>query len=69
MNKAKLRDNLLKYSAGTTQAAVARELNVTPAAVHRWYSGERIPTLYAGYRLCKFLGITVEQLMEGVVDE
>lgn len=66
MNKARLKNNIVKYSKDKTQADLAREIDVTQVSICRWFSGQRVPHLLGAYRLCKALGITVEQLMEGV---
>jgi len=59
----------LKYSKDMTQKEIADSLGLSTTAVNRWFSGRMMPTLAAGYRLCKILNITIDQLMEGVIEE
>ena len=65
-NLNRLRDNLLKYTNGMTQRQIAFKLDLSDTVVNKWFAGIRPPSLSAAYRLCKMIGITVEQLMEGV---
>ena len=69
MNRARLRDNLLIASREMSQKELADKLKITVRTVNGWMSGAKIPTLYGAYRFCKLVGITVEQLMDGVEDE
>lgn len=56
---------LLKIN-GITQKRLAEELGVTVATASRWVSGERLPSVYALYRASKYLGVTMETLVEGI---
>lgn len=51
---------------GVTQKKLAEEIHVTQATMSRWMNGERNPSVYALYRVAKYLGATMEELMEGI---
>lgn len=47
---------------GITQSELAKKAGVTRAAMCRYESGERIPTLDTAVRLSRALGINLDQL-------
>ena len=68
MNKEAVGNNIRRRLRinGITQKELTKELHVTEATVSRWVTGERQPSVYALYRMARFLGATMEELMEGV---
>ena len=55
----------LREQKGLTQAEVARELGVTPAAVSKWENGSSKPRVEVLFRLAEILGVKPEELMAG----
>ena len=55
----------LREEKGLTQAEVAEQLDVTPAAVSKWENGESKPRTEKLFDLAKLLGVTAEELMNG----
>jgi len=55
----------LREQKGLTQADIARELGVTPAAVSKWENGSSKPRVEVLFRLAKILGVKPEELMAG----
>lgn len=55
----------LREQKGLTQADVARELGVTPAAVSKWENGISKPRVEVLFRLAEILGVKPEELMAG----
>lgn len=55
-----------REKAGLTQQQVADKLGVTKVAVHQWESGKR--NMYAQTLIdyCKILGVTLDEIFEGV---
>lgn len=51
---------------GVTQKKLAEEIHVTQVTMSRWINGERNPSVYGLYRIAKYLGVTMEELMEGI---
>lgn len=47
---------------GITQSELAKKAGVTRAAMCRYESGERVPTLDTAVRLSRALGINLDQL-------
>ncbi len=56
---------LLREKKGLTQADIARELNITPAAVSKWENGESKPRVEVLFRLAEILEVRPEELMAG----
>lgn len=50
---------------GYTQASLAEELHITNRAVSKWENGRSLPDAAIMIELCKLLGITVTELLEG----
>lgn len=50
---------------GYTQASLAEELHITNRAVSKWETGRSLPDAAIMIELCKLLGITVTELLEG----
>ncbi len=55
----------LREKKGLTQADIAGELNVTPAAVSKWENGSSKPRVEVLFRLAEILGVRPEELMAG----
>ena len=51
---------------GLLMREVAAEVNVLEHTFFGWMRGERQPSAYALYRLARYFGCTMEDLMEGV---
>lgn len=54
----------LRLNAGLTQEAVAKRLNVSQTAVHRWETGNTRIARKHHKKLAKLYGVTVEELMK-----
>ncbi len=54
----------LRLNAGLTQEAVAKRMNVSQAAVHRWETGNIRIARKHHKKLAKLYGVTVEELMK-----
>lgn len=57
----------LRKSKGFTQAYVAEELGVTPAAVSKWESGSSKPRVEVLFKLAQLLEVSTEELMTETV--
>lgn len=55
----------LREAKGLTQADIANELGVTPAAVSKWENGSSKPRVEVLFRLAEILGVRPEELMAG----
>lgn len=55
----------LREKQGLTQADVARQLGVTPAAVSKWENGSSKPRVEVLFELAEILGVRPEELMAG----
>ena len=51
---------------GMTQCSLAEKVGLTEVTISRYILGQRQPTSYALYRIAIVLGVTMEQLMQGV---
>lgn len=56
---------MLREKKGYTQADIAREMGVTPAAVSKWENGESKPRVDVLFKLAKMLDVRAEELIEG----
>lgn len=56
---------MLREKKGLTQADIARELKITPAAVSKWENGESKPRVEVLFRLAEILEVRPEELMAG----
>jgi transcriptional regulator with XRE-family HTH domain len=54
-----------RKAKGYTQASLAEELHITNRAVSKWENGRSLPDAAIMIELCKLLGITVTELLEG----
>ena len=54
----------LRLNAGLTQEAVAKRMNVTQVAVHRWETGNTRIARKHHKKLAKLYGVTVAELMK-----
>lgn len=62
----KINENLrfeIEHS-GKSKAEIARALGIQPASVSQYCSGRSQPTLANLSRLCKFLGISADDILE-----
>ena len=50
---------------GVTQAVAARACNVPPNTFRGWMAGDRVPPLSYAYKLSRYLGVSLEYLIEG----
>ena len=55
----------LREKQGLTQADVAKQLGVTPAAVSKWENGSSKPRVEVLFQLAEILGVRPEELMAG----
>ena len=54
-----------RKAKGYTQASLAEQLHMTIRAVSKWENGHSLPDAAIMLDLCKLLGITVTELLEG----
>ncbi|MBQ8806677.1 MAG: helix-turn-helix transcriptional regulator [Bacteroidaceae bacterium] len=54
-----------RKAKGYTQASLAEQLHMTNRAVSKWENGHSLPDAAIMLDLCKLLGITVTELLEG----
>ena len=55
----------LREKKGLTQADLARQLGVTPAAISKWENGSSKPRVEVLFQLAEILGVRSEELMAG----
>lgn len=55
----------LREGKGLTQADIAQQLGVTPAAVSKWENGSSKPRVEILFKLAEILGVKPEELMAG----
>ena len=55
----------LREKQGLTQAELARQLDVTPAAISKWENGSSKPRVEVLFQLAHILGVKPEELMAG----
>ena len=55
----------LRETRGLTQADLARQLGVTPAAISKWENGSSKPRVEVLFQLAEILGVRPEELMAG----
>jgi len=55
--------------ANTTQAKIARDMNVDPSAVNGWVTGRFMPTANRLSELANKLGCTVDELLREEKEE
>lgn len=54
-----------RKTKGYTQASLAKHLHITNRAISKWENGHSLPDVSIMLELCKLLGITVTELLEG----
>ncbi len=59
----------LRRSKGLTQAYIAEQLGVTPAAVSKWESGSSKPRVEVLFKLSQLLDVSTEELMNETVPD
>ena len=71
MNKYAIGENIYRLlrKKRMTQHELAARIQSHDDTVSRWMTGQRQPSAYALLRISRELGVTMEQLMEGVDDE
>lgn len=58
---------VLRRRKGWTQRRLAQEMGMNDShALSHWESGRNEPSLYNFFRLCKTLGVSPDEFMEGV---
>jgi len=55
----------LREKRGMTQADLAKQLGLTPAAISKWENGSSKPRVEVLFQLAEILGVRPEELMEG----
>lgn len=55
---------VIRRQKGMTQADLAEMLGVTPAAISRYESGERIPDIVTAAKIANALGCKVDDLIK-----
>lgn len=68
MNKYAIGENIYRLlrKKRMTQHELAARIQSHDDTVSRWMTGQRQPSAYALLRISRELGVTMEQLMEGV---
>lgn len=71
MNKYAFGENIYKMlkHRKMTQHDLAVAIGSHDATVSKWMSGQRSPSAYALLRISRELGVTMEELMEGIDNE
>ena len=71
MNKYAIGNNIsaLLKQKKMTQHELAARIQSHDDTVSRWMTGQRQPSAYALLRISKVLGVTMEELMEGIDNE
>ena len=59
---------MLREQNGMTQAELAQQLSVTPAAVSKWENGESKPRIETLFTLAEILGVSAQELMNGELE-
>ncbi len=59
---------MLREQKGMTQAELAQQLSVTPAAVSKWENGESKPRIETLFTLAEILGVSAQELMNGELE-
>jgi transcriptional regulator with XRE-family HTH domain len=70
MNRYAIGNNIYRLlkQRRMTQHELAARIHSHDDTVSRWMTGQRQPSSYALFRISKVLGVTMEELMEGVDD-
>ena len=68
MNKYAIGNNIYRLlrKKRMTQHELAARIRSHDDTVSRWMTGQRQPSAYALLRISRELGVTMEQLMEGI---
>lgn len=68
MNRYAIGNNIYRLikQRHMTQHELAARIQSHDDTVSRWMTGQRQPSAYALLRISRILGVTMEQLMEGV---
>ena len=71
MNKYAIGNNIyaLLKQKKMTQTKLAVRIQSHDDTVSRWMTGQRQPSAYALLRISRELGVTMEELMEGIDNE
>ena len=57
-----LRIREIRKARGMTLAALAKIVNITPAALCRYEKGNRKPSIVMAFKIANALGVTVDEL-------
>lgn len=71
VNKYKFGENIydvLKQKK-LKQIDIAKAIGTTEVQVSRWMNGERMPQVLTLIRIARFLGVSTDRLLRGVVTE
>lgn len=71
VNKYKFGENIYEVlkQKKLKQIDVAKAMNTTEVQVSRWMNGERMPQVLTLIRIARFLGVSTDRLLRGVVTE
>ena len=70
MNRYAIGENIYRIlkERHMTQKELAARIHVQEPTLSKWMTGQRQPSAYALLRISRVLGVTMEELMEGVED-
>ena len=70
MNRYAVSDNIYRLlkARHMTQRELAAQIRVQEPTLSKWMTGQRQPSAYALLRISRVLGVSMEQLMEGIED-
>lgn len=54
---------------GIDKLQLVMDLGYKPETIERWLSGDRCVTAYGLFRIARYLGCTMEHLMDGCMEE
>lgn len=71
VNKYKFGENIYEVlkQKKLKQIDVAKAMNTTEVQVSRWMNGERMPRVITLVKIARFLGVSTDRLLRGVVTE
>ena len=71
VNKYKFGENIYEVlkQKKLKQIDVAKAMNTIEVQVSRWMNGERMPRVVTLVKIARFLGVSTDRLLRGVVTE